>query len=375
MKINKLVGIPRTFPGSAYPGPAERMVPIGTSSFPPYLRPMHIRANASLRAYNTFGIDQPAEHLVEIDSVPTLRRVLRLSEGPYFVLGGGSNVLLTRPVGGYVLLNRIYGRSIISEDEDRVRMRFGGGENWHGVVLHTLERGYGGLENLSLIPGTVGASPIQNIGAYGVELKDVFVQLEAMELATGELHTFDAQALQFGYRDSFFKRAGKGRFFIVSVDVELRKRQHELRTDYGAIKQELAKSNITNPTPKDISDAVIAIRRSKLPDPAEIGNSGSFFKNPEVDAAAYERLLAEFPDLVAYALPNGQYKIPAGWLIERAGWKGKRVGNTGSHAKQALVLVNYGAATGAEIRQLADAIQRSILAQFGIALQCEVNIM
>ena len=341
----------------------------------PYLHPMQIQPNASLRAYNTFGIDQPAEHLVEIDSVATLQRVLRLSEGPYFVLGGGSNLLLTQPIKGYVLLNRIFGRGLTYEDENIVRLQFGGGENWHEVVLYALEQGYGGLENLSLIPGTVGAGPIQNIGAYGVELKDVFVQLEAVELATGELHTFDKEALQFGYRDSFFKRAGKGRFFIVSVELELRKRDFELRTDYGAIQQELAKNNITDPTPSDVSDAVIAIRRSKLPDPAEIGNSGSFFKNPEVDAAIYERIRTAHPDVVAYPLPDGRYKIPAGWLIERAGWKGKRVGNTGSHAKQALVLVNYGAATGGEVRQLADDIQRSILAQFGIALQCEVNII
>ena len=336
---------------------------------------MQIQPNASLRAFNTFGIDQPAEHLVEIDTVATLRRVLELSQGPYFVLGGGSNLLLTQPVKGHVLLNRIYGRGIIAEDADTVRLRFGGGENWHDAVLYTLEQGYGGIENLSLIPGTVGAGPIQNIGAYGVELKDVFVQLEAVHLATGEMHVFGKEALQFGYRDSFFKRAGKGKYFIVSVDLELRKRDYDLRTDYGAIRAELEARGIADPTPSDVSAAVIAIRRSKLPDPAEIGNSGSFFKNPVVDAAQYRQVKAAHPDVVSYPLPDGRYKIPAGWLIERAGWKGKRVGNTGSHAKQALVLVNYGEATGAEVRQLATAIQRSIAEQFGITLQTEVNIL
>ena len=336
---------------------------------------MRIRSQASLRPYNTFGLDQPAEHLVEIDSVPTLRKVLHVYEGPFLVLGGGSNLLLTQPVSGYVLLNRIYGKRIIREDMDTVQLRFGAGENWHEAVQYTLREGYGGLENLSLIPGTVGASPIQNIGAYGVELRDVFVQLEAVELATGELRVFNKSELDFGYRDSYFKRAGKGRWCIVSVDMQLRKRDYQLRTDYGAIQQELAKRGITQPTPTDISQAVIAIRRSKLPDPAEIGNSGSFFKNPEISATEYHRLLSEYPDLVSYALPGGRYKIPAGWLIERAGWKGKRIGHTGSHARQALVLVNYGEATGAEVWQLAQDIQRSIKDRFEITLQCEVNVI
>ena len=336
---------------------------------------MRIQSNASLRALNTFGIEQTAEQLVEIDTVGTLRRVLERTDGPYFVLGGGSNLLLTQPVRGYVLLNRIYGRGIINENADTVRLRFGGGENWHAAVRYTLEQGYGGLENLSLIPGTVGASPIQNIGAYGVELKDVFVQLEAVELATGELRTFSPAELQFGYRDSFFKRAGKGRYFIVSVDFRLTKRNHVLRTDYGAIRDQLAQNDITHPTPRDVSETVIAIRRSKLPDPAEIGNSGSFFKNPEIDAASYHHLKAAHPDVVAYPLPNGRYKVPAGWLIEHAGWKGKRVGNTGSHARQALVLVNYGEATGEEVLALSRQIQQSVKGKYGVELECEVNVL
>lgn len=334
-----------------------------------------MRTNFSLKNYNTFGIDVAARSFVEVHSVIELQEILLANRLPVLILGGGSNMLLTKDLDCLVIKNNILGKTLTEETEAEVEVALGGGENWHTAVLWTLENNWGGLENLSLIPGTVGASPIQNIGAYGVELKDVFVKLEAVELATGELRTFDQADCQFGYRDSIFKRALKGQFCITQVYFKLQKAPHQLATAYGAIQTELAANGIENPTIQDVSRAVIAIRSSKLPDPQVLGNSGSFFKNPEITRADFERLQKQFPAVVFYELPNGKIKIPAGWLIERAGWKGKRVGNTGAHARQALVLVNYGGATGAEVWQLALDIQRSVREKFAVEITPEVNVL
>ncbi|MEZ4982558.1 MAG: UDP-N-acetylmuramate dehydrogenase [Saprospiraceae bacterium] len=336
---------------------------------------MNIRKNVSLQPYNTFGLDAQTSYLAEIDSEETFLKTLALAEGPLFILGGGSNLLLKNDWKGTVLLNQIKGKSILETSENEVLVKIGGGENWHQFVLWCLENDFGGVENLSLIPGTVGASPIQNIGAYGVELKDVFVKLEAIHLDTGKIETYDLEDCKFGYRDSIFKQELKGKVFISQVYLKLTKKEHSLNTSYGAISQVLESKGIDAPSIRDISNAVIEIRSSKLPDPKELGNSGSFFKNPEIGPEAFESFHKKFPDAPFYPLENGDFKIPAGWLIEQAGWKGKKVGNTGSHKDQALVLVNYGGASGEEIWNLALAIQQSVVNQFGIEIFPEVNVI
>ncbi|MBP6812127.1 MAG: UDP-N-acetylmuramate dehydrogenase, partial [Saprospiraceae bacterium] len=255
-----------------------------------------------------------------------------------------------------------------------VWVEVGGGVVWHEFVLSAVAQGYGGVENMSLIPGTVGASPIQNIGAYGVELKDVFVRLKALNLTSGKLKTFSHSDCQFGYRDSIFKREEKGKWCITSVVFSLTKSPHKLNTSYGDISKTLESNGISNPSIADISRAVVQIRTSKLPDPAKIGNCGSFFKNPETEHSVLERILATHPQAPHYPLPDGRVKIPAGWLIEQCGWKGKRVGNTGCYERQALVLVNYGGATGKEVKNLAEAIIESVERTFGVRLEAEVNI-
>lgn len=291
-----------------------------------------------------------------------------------YVLGGGSNVLFAGDFPGLVLLNRIGGIRIEEEDGGEVLLSAGGGVNWHELVLWTLNHHIYGLENLSLIPGTVGAAPIQNIGAYGVELRDVFHSLQAVELATGEMHTFGPKACEFGYRDSVFKRERKGDFFITRVFLRL-SRKPRLNLTYGAIGKTLAGMGVSDPSPKDVSRAVVHIRQSKLPDPAQIGNAGSFFKNPEVPVEVFDRLREQFPDIVSYPLPGGRVKVPAGWLIERAGWKGRRIGNTGCYDHQALVIVNYGGATGAEIWAHARRVADSVEETFGLRLHPEVNVV
>jgi len=336
---------------------------------------MIVLKNYSLKSYNTFGLDTKAANLLKVQSVADLKQGLKLPYDSTFILGGGSNMLLTQDIGGLVIKNEIKGIEIIEETAETVILSIGGGENWHELVLWAIEHNYGGIENLSLIPGTVGAAPIQNIGAYGVELKDVFVKLEATNLATSRKKTFSKKACQFGYRDSVFKRTLKGQYFITKVFLELTKKHHLLNMNYGAIKTQLAEKAIQLPSIKDISDAVIAIRSSKLPDPAELGNSGSFFKNPEISRTQFEGLQTKFPNIVFYDLPNGKVKVPAGWLIEQDGWKGKKIGNTGAHAKQALVLVNYGNATGEEVKQLAFDIIASVKKKFEIELTAEVNII
>ncbi len=334
---------------------------------------MIIKKNHSLKKLNTFGLDVFAERFTEIHSVADLQLLLKVKLGSLQILGGGSNLLLTENIKGVVIKNEIKGINKMAETKDEYIVAVGGGMVWHELVLWALENGLGGIENLSLIPGSVGAAPIQNIGAYGVELKEVFQQLEAVELTTGKIKVFTIEDCQFGYRDSIFKNKLKGKYFITKVVFRLLKNP-KVNISYGAIKEVLQQKNIANPGIQDVSNAVIEIRQSKLPDPKKIGNSGSFFKNPEIETDQFKKLKSRFPEIVYYELPNGKIKIPAGWLIEKAGWKGKRIGDAGSHERQALVLVNYGNATGIEIRNLANRIQVDVLEKFGIGLIPEVNI-
>ncbi|MCF8246224.1 MAG: UDP-N-acetylmuramate dehydrogenase [Saprospiraceae bacterium] len=334
---------------------------------------IEIHRNFSLKKLNTFGIEAKAEELVIVRTPMALHQLIQLRRSPIQVLGGGSNLLFTGDLPGLTIKNEIDGIEIFIENKHDVLVKVGGGVVWHDFVLWAVEQGYGGIENLSLIPGTVGAAPIQNIGAYGVELKDVFQSLEAYDLTTGESHTFSHSDCHFGYRDSVFKRDLKGRFCIANVYFQLQKAP-KINTDYGDIQLTLQSLGIENPSIKDVSNAVIHIRQSKLPNPAVIGNAGSFFKNPELEAVDFQRFIERFPQAPNYPQPDGRVKVPAGWLIEQAGWKGKRFGDAGCHAKQALVLVNYGGATGEEILALAEKIQASVLEKYGIALTPEVNV-
>ncbi len=336
---------------------------------------MQITSDVSLLPYNTFGLDAHAAHFVEVQTVEELQTALQTALHPVLILGGGSNILFAHDAPGLVIKNSICGIEAVHRSDQEVHLKVGGGENWHQFVLYAVAQDLGGVENLSLIPGTVGASPVQNIGAYGVELKDVFVELEAIELTTGQLHIFSAADCQFGYRDSIFKRHAKGRYCITSVTFALSRRVHRLRLGYGDLQRTLAEQGIAQPTIADVSRAVIQIRSSKLPDPAVIGNCGSFFKNPETGREVLEQIQVTHPQAPHFDLPDGRVKIPAGWLIEQCGWKGKRVGNTGCYEKQALVLVNYGGATGAEVQALAQAIIQSVEDKFGVRLEAEVNIM
>ena len=332
----------------------------------------------SLRGYNTFGIEAEASQFVEISSVEqyvSLRQSGLHADLPHLFLGGGSNVLLTKNQDALVVKISIPGVAIIKEDADFVWVKGGAGVVWDEFVQYTVDQGWAGLENLSLIPGTVGAAPMQNIGAYGAEIKDTFESLEALNLETLELEVFDAKACAFGYRESFFKHEGKGKYLISSVTFKLSKKP-SLKTSYGAIQEVLAAKGISEPSIRDVADAVVEIRKSKLPDPKEIGNSGSFFKNPTVSASEATRLISEYPGIPHYAVDgSSDVKFPAGWFIEKAGWKGFRRGDAGVHAKQALVLVNYGEAKGGEILALSEEIKKSIKDTFGVALETEVNIL
>lgn len=342
-----------------------------------FAQAMHIFQNKSLKPYNTFGLDAVAEQFVEVNTVEEVQvlcQTFNLVDRKVLVLGGGSNILLTQDFKGMVIKMNIKGKDVIREDDTQVWVKAMAGEIWHEFVSFCVERNYGGLENLSLIPGCVGAAPMQNIGAYGVELKHCFEELFAIEIATGKLVKFNNQDCRFGYRESVFKNELKGKYIIVSVTFRLDK-QPKLNTSYGAIQETLHAKGIQEPGIKEIREAVIAIRQSKLPDPAVLGNSGSFFKNPEIPAEKYNALKEQYPDMPGYPAPGSRIKVAAGWLIEQCGWKGKRVGETGAHAKQALVLVNYGAATGNEVLQLAKAIQNSVYDKFGIEIQPEVNIV
>lgn len=337
---------------------------------------MEIQKNISLKPYNTFGIDLPAREFLEIKSLATLQNVLQLENRPeLFVLSGGSNLLLTAPIEALVLYMNIQGKTILEDDGQTAIVQAMAGENWHELVMWSLSMGLGGLENLALIPGKCGTTPIQNIGAYGVELKDVFYACEALEMSTGRLRRFTADDCNFGYRDSFFKRKGKGAYIITSVALRLSKSNHKLSTSYGAIQSELSQRGVAEPTPLDIARAVIAIRQSKLPDPKVLGNSGSFFKNPVIHTEQYAALKKRFPELPGYPQKGEMTKVPAGWLIEKCGFKGYRKGDAGVHEKQALVLVNYGNASGKELLDLANAIQDKVRSTFGIDLIPEVNII
>jgi UDP-N-acetylmuramate dehydrogenase len=337
---------------------------------------MVIENNKSLKEFNTFGIQATAKKFVAAHSLDELKEVLANKDlADIFVLGGGSNMLLTGDLNKTVLHIALKGITKVYEDDTHIHLNVNAGENWHSFVMYCVENNYGGVENLSLIPGSVGAAPIQNIGAYGVELKDVFVRCTALNVKTLEEETFDVKDCEFGYRSSVFKEKYKGKYIITAVVLRLTKKVHHINTAYGAIEQELQKMAVVNPTIESVSKAVIAIRQSKLPNPKILGNSGSFFKNPVVGLQEFEKFSRLFPEAPFYKVTETSFKIPAGWLIEQAGFKGKRFGDAGIHEKQALVLVNHGNATGQEILDLAKRIQREVQEKFGISIEPEVNII
>ncbi len=336
---------------------------------------MVTHSSYSIKDLNTFGFDVLAHEVIEIHSVNDLHTLYeqQLINENSRVLGGGSNILFTRDFEGQMLRNLIKGTTIISESDTKVEVCFGGGEIWHEAVLFCVNNGWGGIENLSLIPGTVGASPIQNIGAYGSEIKDTFKWLKAFNLKTGEIEIFERSKCEFGYRDSFFKREGKNLYFIMEVCFELAKHP-SVNIQYGDIQNVLRELNIHEPSIKDVSNAIVQIRQSKLPNPKEIGNCGSFFKNPVITKEHFELLRDKYPEIKSFPVSDTHVKVPAGWLIEASGWKGKKIGNVGVHAKQALVLVHFGQGKGIEIKNLANSIVQDILGKFQIQLEIEVNI-
>lgn len=336
---------------------------------------MKIESDYSLKEYNTFGIEAKAKKFVEVATVDELVDVIKNHPEPKFLLGGGSNMLLTKDIDALVVYLNLKGKEIIREDENHAWVRANAGENWHEFVIYCIENNLGGIENMSLIPGNVGTTPVQNIGAYGTEIKDTFDSCEALHIETQQLHVFRNSDCKFGYRESIFKNEEKGNYIITSVVFKLTKKDHKINIAYGDISSELKTRNIENPTIKDVSDAVIAIRKSKLPDPKELGNSGSFFKNPIITKNEFDIVYAENPTMPHYILSEELVKVPAGWLIEQAGFKGKRFGDAGIHKNQALVLVNYGNATGQEILAVARDIQATILEKYGIAIEAEVNII
>jgi UDP-N-acetylmuramate dehydrogenase len=333
------------------------------------------KENVSLKKYNTFGIDATARHFAEFSTADELGTLLVEAPQPVVVLGGGSNILLLNNIVGTVLINGIKGIDLVDEDGRYLYVQVGAGENWHKFVETCLDRDWAGVENLSLIPGSVGAAPMQNIGAYGVELKEVFHELEAWDLRDGKVKMFTLNDCRFGYRESVFKNEYKDRFIILNVTFRLN-REPVFHTEYGAIRDELEKMNNRELSIRAISEAVIRIRTAKLPDPAVIGNAGSFFKNPSIPGAQFTELKTRFPAIIGYPDPaSGMTKLAAGWLIEQCGWKGYRCGDAGCHERQALVLVNYGRATGREIYDLSEDILRSVQQRFGVTLEREVNII
>ncbi|MCR5861864.1 UDP-N-acetylmuramate dehydrogenase [Flavobacterium sp. J372] len=337
---------------------------------------MEILKNYPLKQHNTFGLSAFAKEFVAVHSVDELTEVLRETAGKeLFILGGGSNMLLTKDIDALVIHVDIKGKTITNNANGTADVMAMAGENWHEFVLYCIDNNLGGLENLSLIPGNVGTTPIQNIGAYGTEIKDTFVSCEAMEITTQQLRTFTKEECEFAYRESIFKGELKGKYIITSVTFRLTTENHKINTSYGDIAAELTKNGIVVPTIKDVSNAVTAIRRSKLPDPKELGNSGSFFKNPIITSEEFEKAFLQHPQMPHYTVSDTEVKVPAGWLIEQAGFKGSRFGDAGVHAKQALVLVNYGNATGQELLDLSRKIQSTVKEKFGISIEAEVNII
>ena len=337
---------------------------------------MPILEHFSLKNFNTFGIDATAKQFIAVKNVQELTSVLStFKNDKKFILGGGSNMLLTQNIDALVIHIDIKGKNIIQEDEDFAWISCNAGENWHDFVLWTIDQNFGGLENMSLIPGNVGTTPVQNIGAYGTEIKDTMVSCEAINIENQQIKIFSNAECNFGYRESIFKNEVKGQFIITSVLFKLTKRNHKINTSYGDIAAELSKNNIKVPTLQSVSNAIITIRQSKLPDPKELGNSGSFFKNPIILKSDFEKINNAFPEMRFFEVSETEVKIPAGWLIEQAGLKGKRFGNAGIHANQALVLVNYGSATGQEILEVSKIVQATVFEKFGISIEAEVNII
>lgn len=337
---------------------------------------MQIHNNFSLKKHNTFGIEAKAKQFIAVHSVNELKMTLENHpNNKKFILGGGSNMLLTQDIDALVIHIDLKGKKIIKEDDEFVWVESQAGENWHEFVIWTINQDFGGLENMSLIPGNVGTTPVQNIGAYGTEIKDTFVSCDAMEIATQNMKTFTKLDCHFGYRESIFKQELKNQFIITSVVFKLTKNNHKITISYGDITKELESKNVTTPTLIDVSNAVIAIRQSKLPDPKELGNSGSFFKNPIILKSEFDKIHQIHPEMPHYIISETEVKVPAGWLIEKAGFKGKRFGDAGIHKNQALVLVNYGNATGQEILAVSRNIQATILKEFGIAIEAEVNVI
>ncbi|OIO99222.1 MAG: UDP-N-acetylenolpyruvoylglucosamine reductase [Bacteroidetes bacterium CG2_30_32_10] len=339
---------------------------------------MEIRKNISLKQYNTFGIDVNANVFVEVASLYDIKEFLtvyrtKFSSLPLLLLGGGSNMLFTKNFEGVVLKINTKGIDIIDENSENIFVKAYSGEVWETFVEYCIDKGWSGIENLSLIPGNVGSCPVQNIGAYGVEVKDVIFELEAINIHTGNVEIFQNKACNFDYRDSIFKKELKNQYIIYSVVFQLNKKPI-FKTQYGAIEDELKAMSVTTPDIKSIGKAVSAIRRKKLPDTKEMGNAGSFFKNPNVSPVFFKELKLKFPKIIAYKLPDGRYKLAAGYLIEACDWKGKRVGECGVHEKQSLVLVNYGKASGKAIADLASNIQNSVFQKFHVNLETEVNI-
>ncbi|WP_339876933.1 UDP-N-acetylmuramate dehydrogenase [uncultured Algoriphagus sp.] len=337
---------------------------------------MNILENISLKAYNTFGIDKSARFFTEAKSIDELKEALVWAKNQKIkalILGGGSNILLTQNLDTLVIKIEIEGIKIIGETDESYLVEVGAGVNWHQLVLTAIENNWAGIENLSLIPGTVGASPMQNIGAYGVEIKDVFWSLKALNIDSLKIEEFNADECQFGYRESVFKNKLKDKYVICSVVFRLKK-EPEYHIEYGAIQETLESSGINELSLKAISDAVVQIRQSKLPNPKEIGNAGSFFKNPTIPNTHFEQLKSQYPSIPGYPNEEG-IKVPAAWLIEQCGWKGKRFGEIGVHSKQPLVLVNFGDGDGNDIKKLAEKIQHSVLEKFDISIQPEVNFL
>ncbi|MCS6796513.1 MAG: UDP-N-acetylmuramate dehydrogenase [Raineya sp.] len=336
---------------------------------------MQIQENISLKPYNTFGIKVQARYFVECFHIHDICDAIAFQKEnklPLLILGGGSNILFTKDFEGLVLKISLFGKKIIKEDENHLWLKVQAGENWNELVEYCVANNWGGIENLTLIPGTVGAAPMQNIGAYGVELQEVFECLEAFHIATGEIHRFDKKDCKFGYRESVFKNELKNQYIILAVTLKLFKNPI-LNYSYADVQKFLSEHHIT-PSVQSISEAVRQIRLAKLPNPAEIGNAGSFFKNPYVSKKHYEYLKRDYPNMPAYTLDENTYKVPAAWLIEQAGWKGYQEGDAGVHHKQPLVLINKGNAKGHEIWQLAQKIKKNVEAKFGVTLQTEVNI-